>query len=705
MRLKRTYVALSAFITLVFLVLGATLFYKSYARLIETLGDFWDSIVYYFREIFGAGHSTDTLVGITQGSGVLEGEHITLPETPQGFWTNAGLYFKLLFDKANFQAWLQAVADVLMVVMRLSVLALPLIVLLVYGVKSMYAKPNANYNRDTIPLRIFKAVSAVTYQPVKRFILGYKEYLDEHEGWKTAWLWIWLANINAVSIMVAFFAYYFYFVASFDFSSVDPQMLNLIKDIGLVLRHFPWFITGAIAWILFSRFREGLAKNTLQYHEARNCGFIKELPIVTMTCGSMGKKKTTMTTDMALSQTVMFRQEAFKRLQKQDMKFPFFPWICFERELRKKMAENKVNNLASIRTWVQDLRRRYEKESKKPFDLYGYDVVRYGLYYDSGLKKEYLFDVLETYAKLYFIYVIESSLLVSNYSIREEDGLYKSPNFPMRGYDFFKMPADVEKTRFAKILDFDVLRLGKKVIERNRFAGSFEFGVVVITEVGKERANNLELRELKKSADETNQKNDLFNAWLKMCRHSATVDNFPFIKVFTDEQRPESWGADARDLADIIAVRKDGGQKLALPFFTLEEWLYEKTFEWFLGLYYDFRFRRGDNTLLVHVCKSVVCKIWAHYERMYNRFGYTTLNLDKERGTREDRPERKKYFLANYKIYRDRFSTDCFSDYFNELAEKSGVGLRDYYEYATAKASVEELKKQNSYFIRMLYGE
>lgn len=60
--------------------------------------------------------------------------------------------------------------------------------------------------------------------------------------------------------------------------------------------------------------------------------------------------------------------------------------------------------------------------------------------------------------------------------------------------------------------------------------------------------DDLELREIKKGSDDTNQKNDLFNSWLKMCRHSATVDNFPFIKVFTDEQRPESWGADARDL-------------------------------------------------------------------------------------------------------------------------------------------------------------
>ena len=53
-----------------------------------------------------------------------------------------------------------------------------------------------------------------------------------------------------------------------------------------------------------------------------------------------------------------------------------------------------------------------------------FDGGRYGFTYDTGLKVEELFDVLETYAKLYFIYVIESSLLVSNYSIREDFVLY-----------------------------------------------------------------------------------------------------------------------------------------------------------------------------------------------------------------------------------------------------------------------------------------
>ena len=368
------------------------------------------------------------------------------------------------------------------------------------------------------------------------------------------------------------------------------------------------------------------------------------------------------------------------------------------------MAYGRVYNLASIRTWVAQKRERYGKHGCSVWQLYGYDTEKYGLYFDNALKREYLFDVLETYAKLYFIYVIESSLLVANYSIREEDILYDEGNFPLWSFNFFPKRPNVENSRFAHILDFDVLRLGKKVIENNPKAGSFEFGVVVITEVGKERANNLELKEAKKNTDEANQKNDLFNAWLKMCRHSATVDNFPFIKVFTDEQRPESWGADARELADILTIVNSGTQKLALPFYTIEEMLYDWAFSRFISLYYDFRHKRGDNTLLVYMLKIIVSKIWARNERIYNRYGYSVLSIEKERGTQDNKPEKKRYFLANYKIYRERFTTDCFSDYFNDLALKSGVGLMDYLTYKTVRASVDELKKQNSYFINGLYG-
>lgn len=199
--------------------------------------------------------------------------------------------------------------------------------------------------------------------------------------------------------------------------------------------------------------------------------------------------------------------------------------------------------------------------------------------------------------------------------------------------------------------------------------------------------------------------NDLFNSWLKMCRHSATVDNFPFIKVFTDEQRPESWGADARDLCDIVNIVSAGDTKLALPFYTIEDMVSEIAFNRFIALYYDFRYRRGDNTLLVHILKSATAWLWKRNARIYNKYGYSIVKIEKERGTMDGKPENKKYFLMNYKIYRNRFTTDCFSDYFNDLASRTNVGLMDYIEYATEKASVEELKAQNSYFVNGLYRD
>ena len=188
-----------------------------------------------------------------------------------------------------------------------------------------------------------------------------------------------------------------------------------------------------------------------------------------------------------------------------------------------------------------------------------------------------------------------------------------------------------------------------------------------------------------------------------MCRHSATVDNYPFIKVFTDEQRPESWGADSRDLCEIITILSAGEQRLALPFYTIEEMVIEWVYGRFIDLYADFRYNRGDNTLLVHILKTVTAWLWKHNVKIYNKYGYSVLTVAKQAGTMDGKIRRKKYYLCNRKIYSRRFSTDCFSDYFNEQAKNTEVGLNDYEEYAAGKATVAELKAQNSYFINSLY--
>ncbi len=694
-------ITLTVLLSLWFVLLGIFRFSVSYLRLGETLGDFGNSIKFYVLEIFSIPHATPPTVENYSDIMVWNG---FLPENWQAFSDKAYAYFALLFDGKNLAAYGSMIAEKTEIIAKATSVALPCILLMIVAIKKIYGMGNTNHNKDTVPLRLFKWVSGKTYQPTKRLILGYVRFLKANTYIPILWAICWAFHLNLASIIIGFLAYYFYFAVSFRFETVYVQFVKLFIDLQVVFSVFPWWCLSILAYYLFHRFRQSIAQARLRHLEARNCGFINELPIVSMTVGSMGKKKTTVITDMALSQEVMFRQKALELLQRNDMRFPYFPWISFEMDLRNCMEYGTVYNLATVKAWVQKKRARFEKSKEKRSKLYGYDYERYGFTYDDGLRVWQLYDILETYAQLYFIYIIESSLIVANYSIREDNKFLDAGNFPMWATDFFPRKT-ATGGRHAHILDFDVLRLGKKVIENNPNAGSFEFGVVVISEVGKERGNILDHKEMKKNNDETNQKNDLFNSWLKMCRHSATVDNFPFVKVFTDEQRPESWGADARDLCDIVHIVSSGKQKLAMPFYTIEEMLTEWAFNRFISLYYDFRFRRGDNTLLVHLLKTVTAWLYKRNAKIYNRFGYSVSGIEKERGTQDGKIEKKKYYIMSKKIYARRFSTDCFSDYFNDMAKKTKVGLDDYMEYATEKAIVEELKLQNSYFINALYRQ
>ena len=697
---KTGNIAVTAAITATIVTLGLFVFRQSYLRLAEALCDLGHSVGYVFCKLCGTEHTVTPTV--TEYSRVLS-RHSSLPSDLAGFSAAAKAYFTLLVRKDNFTGWVQTLGRTLGTAAKSIFVLLPSLLLLVLFLRRLYAKGNNRYGRDTLPLRVFKKIMNVTYRPAKRFTLSYLSFLKAHRCVVFVWLALWAFHLNAASILTAFLAYGIYFAAALDFANLYVQIVKLFIDLQFVFRYFPWWVLVLAVYPLFHRWRKRVAVNRLRHNEARNCGFINELPVVSITCGSMGKRKTTMITDMALSQEVMFRQKALAVMQNTDLKFPYFPWLCFEKELRKCMEHGTVYNLAAVKEWVKLKRKRFLKHRNAGLQLYGYDYSRYGETYDDALKAVSLFDALETYALAYFIYVLQSSLVVSNYAIRTDSALIDCGNLPLWLTDFFPDKRR-KRSRHSHILDFDVLRLGKKVLENNPKAGSFEFGVAAITEIGKERGNNLELKEVKKGDMETNQKNDLFNSWLKMCRHSATVDNFPFIKVFTDEQRPESWGADARDLAEIVHITASGEPKLALPLYTMEEMVSEWAFGKFMSLYTDFRFRRGDNTLLVYLLKGITSWLWKRNARIYNRYGYSVLKVEKERGTMDGKREKKKYYLMNAKIYAKRFSTDCFSDYFNELAKKSKTGLMDCIEYATEKATVAELKRQNSYFINSLYG-
>ena len=688
-------------ITLSFGVLGVFAFSGCLGRIVEALRDFGLSVAYYFCEIVDVRHGFSPTVNDMPALEVFPA--LPLPYTWEAFQLKWREYWQTFADWNTVSAYFRRLGSLLSVLSKVLLLLLPFLLAVFFLVKRSMSAENNDYNRDSKPLQLYKRFAAKVCRPVKVWVIHFFVFIRAHKTYWQLWLFLFLLYFNAITIVLEFLAFYLYFVVSFDFSTIYRQIYKFVLDLSPMLLFIPGWCWLVVGWILFDRFRKKIGYANLRHYELRNRGFINARPLIIMVCGTMGKGKTTMITDIALSQEAMLRDKAFEKLLECDLKFPYFPWVNLENEIKRAMEYHQIYTLATCRLWARKkaIRWGYFGERKKLFD---YDYLLYGLTYDDKLQVVDVWEVIETYTQLYFIYVIQSSLMVANYGIRTDSLFSDLGNFPVWDSDFFHRDSRLldSYSRHAHILDFDMLRLGRKVLAENPQKDAFEFGVVVITEVGKERGNNLELREVRKNTLETNQKNDLFNTSLKMIRHPATVANFPFVRIITDEQRPSSWGADARDMAEIIHIREKSDTFLAMPFFALEELFYSLIFPRFEKLYREHRYKRGDNTLSLYLIKRFASWLHRYRQRIYNTFSYTRLAVQVESGTLDGQYLDGKYYLMSKKIYSKRFATDCYSEFFAKKSLRSAYGLDDLPEYATERATFAELQQQNSYFINDL---
>ena len=678
------------------IVLIPFFFRYAHLRIWESCVAFGNSFKYYISELLGVEiHGELTVNEFTQQPFDLP---FNLPRTGDEFKTNISGCWSLFFSMENFTAYMGKVADVLFYITKIILIVMP--VFLIGFIVSLFIgrKQNNDYGKESKALRSFKRFELKVCKPVKNWVIDFVGFVRGNTYYIKILAWIWAYSFNIIAVVISFFAYYLYFITALKTTTIYIQLVKLLMDVSVV----PTAVWVVIAFLAFLKFRKSIGYSRLNHMEMKDRGFINERPIVVMLCGTMGKKKTTIITDMALSQEIMFRDKAFEKILDCDLKFPFFTWINLEREIKHAMAVHYVYNLATCRRFISSLRRRFYKHKDKY--IFGYDYERYGMEYNDGLYVQNVWKVIEDYAQLYFIYVIESSLMISNYSIRTDNILDDIGNFPLWNTDLFQKDSRYidSYSRHSHILDFDSLRLGKLLVENNKYADSFEFGVVNITEIGKERKNNLELNELKKKDNKANQKNDLFNSWLKMVRHSATVDNFPFVRVIVDEQRPESWGADARDLCEIVNIDECSEMCLAMPLFFVEDLIVNLMYRGFEQRYYKYRYDRGDYTLPMYLYHGLIAKVMRYQKRVYNTFGYCKVNLNVENGTQDGKVEKKHYYLSSKKIYSKRFSTDCFSGFFTEKALRSTVGINDLDEFKTEKATFPVMKKLNSYFFNDL---
>ena len=613
----------------------------------------------------------------------------------QAFWT-------AFADKQNFIAWLQSLVPKV----RLGAYLLMIIVPVIAIVVVLYNKSFTTYKpriKRSKPLLAFDAIREYVLRPTWQVVKDFVGFLNENSAYKVAYFLTLFFAANGATVVLEALGWYFYILSTFSLSKIYMTIYKLFVDIvpAMLFVPFPVYFVSGIA--IFDRVRIKRGYAVLEHHEMMNRGFIASLPLVIFMWGTMGSKKTTLLVDMALSYSAYFRHKAYELLIECDLLYPEFPWLRFEREIRDRMKLSKgdpdrVYNLRSAECFVRSLESAYTDDA---FDLWGYNGKQTSA---DGLSENRLFEVLRDYAQLYFIYVISSSLIISNFSIREDSELYDLGNFPQWSFDFFrKDPASSAAcSRYSHILDQDLLRIARKIIRDNRDTDGFEFGIVCITEIGKERGNQIDNRKYKADDDVANPTNDGFNKMLKLCRHFATVRHFPFVTFLLDDQRPESLGADARELCQLVRVEDCSDKRCAEPMRFVDDYIHDWLFARWAARYQKFRFYRADSTLTMNAYKGFFAWIHKRYVTAHNLFDYFKAELALERGTREGGQQLHPYYISTNKVYKDRFATDAFAGLVDVRVERSNAGILDLKTYCTTVASPKELMSSNSYLIQEL---
>ena len=716
-----------AVISLGFLGCGF-LFPNALPRIGESLRDLATSVLYYFTELFELNPIVLPTVNLMPSWEWAESPWEPLRIFPyewiefKRLW---GEYWALWASKENLVNFFCSFGDTVSVLSRLLLVLLPALVLLAMKLSS-YTKTRKKpkLGGTSRQLERFRKFQFKVIYPTVSWIKDFFAFVAENKKYWQLWLTLSLVYFNVISIFVEFVAFYLYLVVTFDFVALYTQFLKLLADLTPAIRFIPgvaWIIVGMV---FYNTICKNMAFLRLYAYEHANRAFLKDRGIVTTVYGEMGTGKTQLITSMALSAEIQQWDDAFEILLEKNLMFPNFPWQHLRDYLNKEVSDRKLVDLDMVKDRIGALRRGFDYVLKKGYDpdewqefrkrrkcfdyTFGYDYEHYRYTYNDNLKITHLFEALEDYACAYLVFTVRTSLIFANYSIRVDSIVSDLGNMPLRNNDFFaRDPRMYDALREqCHIVNFDMLRLGKRMQESFKLS----FGVYVITEVDKERKNSIELQETKKLTEECNQKNDLFNACLMMCRHAAVIANRVFIRVICDLQRPEAWGAGGRELGEVIYIESKGEALPALPIIS-PYWFMQWIFSGIKNKWREFRAQydhvRRDGTLLSYLFDSAVSGINHHYDKVHGMFNYFTLKLSIQSGRMDGDVKSDRWRIIFKKDRSDRYKTDCLESVFNGY-NPVRMHVDDFICYSGKVGTVRENGLQNSFFqndLRQMYKD
>ncbi len=664
-------------------------------RLAAAAGDLLTSIFYWFCSLF-----YDELWFDSTLPTIPDGMDSVLPMEWETFAFKMECFLDLLFDGENFVQWLVTVGSTLLPIVRWLVLfgifgfcvcKILEALLFVEDDKKGQTKPLITW------LKFEKKVLGPSYLFLRDYLLTITQ-----KGWKRALtISFFLLAFNVGAVLVETLALLFYFSSSFNFLALYAWFVKIFYDLVPIFRFLPFPAWIAIVWLTFLYVRRRCGEKRLRSLEGHDVRFVRSLSFCSLFDGLMGMGKTTLCVDLALTTDVLFREDGLERIREKTTFFPYFPWSAFFQDVLTALSNHVVYDFNTARLWMEDKAQALEKD---PLSLYGYDTKTYPIGCSNGIANVGLFSVLMN-CTLYLLLYTEPSLIRSNIAVRQDNHVDDIGNLPLWNDDFLALYPK-SKTHYSHILDFDMLRMVKKIRSDSASAENrpqFSYGIDLISELDKERGNQVENVGKKMVTVDVNQKNDGFNKTFKMGRHASSIDGECFWRCYMDCQRTSDVGAGLREIADNYHIAANKKRNLALPFFFVEELLYALINKLDRSVWAEYHYSRQNETLLFYLFRRLTGGFIKFYKRTYNFYGYDVLTLYRQKdGKNEGDP--LTYFLLYIKDRSDRFATDCYSEYFHNDSNPSKVGLRDLPFYTDPTPSMEEYDEQQSYFIRDITG-
>lgn len=542
--------------------------------------------------------------------------------------------------------------------------------------------------------------------PIKKWFKDFNEFLNKKKNliYKTLFLIIIGIGYRVVPIFLDLISLYFNLVKFFDFKIFFDYLSVFIFDFFIVVGYYNKYLLSFLLIVIVLVLRGHFGRKKLMRMQTANEEVAESLAVATLITGPPGSGKTLMATSLALDIELQFRDDAFKIIKKYAQMFPMFPFYSAEEWLLIMIKDRRIVNRSQIKIEVEKRWEEFNLNKDKSL-LFNYDTDQYSLLYFDGIKYISIHEALIQYLQAFFLYGSDKALSFTNVALKHQ--YIREGHFPLYDYDYINKNKRTWSliSKNSSIMNFDSRRILNHVNPYDSSGWYMMDGQVeLVTEIDKERGNQLDHKKIDRKETDANQTNDGYNRSIKVTRHEFTIDNQPFSKLLFDTQREQSVNADLRETnEDKITIQTTQKEvDVCLPFFWFDYLLLNPLVDVFNKYYYDFRSKRKDKTLYVYLMNKLINPLFKYLNKIYNVYGYKSVEYVRDKGSsgeHEGLVNIEYYYFILQKMYSDRYATDCYSAYFDNQRASSKKGFLDSPVYSSSRASVAELSLQESYWI------